>query len=140
MSRARSIVDRRVDVDVNVQRTLAALPIAAYICANDGRIPCINQRAKELWGRRPALNDAAERFCGSGSLLTVDGTPVAREQCWTALALQDGTSYGGPGAVVGPPGGRRRNVLVSVSPLHDDSGKLAGAMTTLVDITGHVDR
>jgi len=92
MSRARSIVDRRVDVDVNVQRTLAALPIAAYICDSDGRITCFNERAEELWGRRPALNDAAERFCGSSSLLTVDGTPVAREQCWTALALLDGTS------------------------------------------------
>lgn len=140
MSRARSIVDRRVDENVNVQRTLAALPIAAYTCDSDGHITWFNERAEELWGRQPALNDAAERFCGSGSLLTVDGTPVAREQCWTALALQDGTSYEGREAVVVRPDGSRRNVLVSVSPLHDDSGKLSGAVTTLVDITEQVDR
>src|SRR5262245_19907310 len=138
MSRARSIVDRRVDV--NVQATLAALPIAAYSCDSTGRITGFNERARELWGRRPDLNDASERFCGSVSLLTAEGTPVAREESWTALALQDGSSYEGREAVVVRPDGSRRNVLVYVSPLHDDSGKLAGAVTTLVDITEHVDR
>jgi PAS domain S-box-containing protein len=136
MSRSQSTVDRRG----NVQGTLTALPIAAYGCDIDGRITCFNERAEELWGRRPALNDATERFCGSVSLLTVEGTPVPREQCWTALALQDGTSYEGREVVVVRPDGSRRNVLESVSPLHDDSGTLTGAMTTLVDITEQVQR
>ena len=74
-----------------VPEGLATLPFAAYTCDIDGRITCFNERAEELWGRRPALNDAAERYCGSVSLLTVDGARIPHETCWTALALQSGS-------------------------------------------------
>jgi len=69
---------------------LAILPVAAYTCDIDGRITCFNDRAEQLWGRRPGLNDATDRYCGSVSLLTVDGERIPHEQCWTALALERG--------------------------------------------------
>ena len=93
-----------------------------------------------MWGRRPALNDATERYCGSVSLFTVDGTPVPHEQCWTALALQSGIRCDGREVVVGRPDGSRRNVLFYVSPLHDDAGMLIGAVTVLVDVTDQLQR
>jgi PAS domain S-box-containing protein len=134
MSSTQSTVDSQSRIDARVQG-LSALPIAAYSCDIAGRITYYNERAGELWGRRPALNDATERYCGSVSLFTVDGTPVPHEQCWTAVALQSGIRCDGREVVVARPDGSRRNVLFYVSPLHDDAGILIGAATVLVDIT-----
>jgi PAS domain S-box-containing protein len=138
MSTAHSSLNLQRRTDEHIQGGLAILPIAAYTCDIDGRITYFNKRAEELWGRCPALNDAAERYCGSASLLTVDGARIPHEKCWTALALQSGSRYDGLAAVLLRPDGSRRNVLVYVSPLNDHSGALVGATTVLVDITDQI--
>ena len=140
MSSSQSTRDFQRRMDERVQGTLAILPVAAYTCDVDGRITCFNDRAEQLWGRRPALNDATDRYCGSRSLLTVDGEHIPHEQCWTALALQSGRRYEGLEAVVVRPDGSRRSVLAYVSPVSDESGALVGATTILVDITNHIQR
>ncbi len=140
MSSSQSTRDFQRRMDERVQGTLAILPVAAYTCDLDGRITCFNDRAEQLWGRRPALNDATDRYSGSRSLLTVDGKHIPHEQCWTALALQSGRRYEGLEAVVVRPDGSRRSVLAYVSPVSDESGALVGATTILVDITNHIQR
>lgn len=139
MSSSQSMVEPE-RIDERVQAALAILPIAAYSCDIDGCITAFNGRAEELWGRRPALHDAVDRYCGSVSLFTPEGTPVPHEMCWTALALKGGSRYEGRELVIERPDGSRRNVLVYVSPLHGDSGTLIGATTVLVDITDQVQR
>ena len=139
MSSTQSTVDSQSRIDARVQG-LSALPIAAYCCDIAGRITHYNGRAEELWGRRPELNDATERYCGAVSLFTVDGVPVPHEQCWTAVALQSGIRCDGREVVVARPDGSRRNVLFYVSPLHDDAGILVGAATVLVDVTDQLQR
>jgi PAS domain S-box-containing protein len=138
MSSTQPTLDLQFRMDEHVQGALALLPIAAYTCDIDGRITYFNKRAEELWGRRPALNDGADRYCGSASLLAVDGVRIPHEKCWTALALQSGSRYEGLEAVFLRPDGSRRNVLAYVSPLNDDSGALVGATTVLVDITDQI--
>src|SRR5262245_45878011 len=140
MSGTPSTLDLQRRTDERVQRTLAILPVAAYSCDIDGRITCFNERAEQLWGRRPALNDATDRYCGSIALLTVDGERIPHEQCWTAQALQSGSRYEGLEAVVVRPDGSRRSVLAYVSPLKDESGALIGATTILVDVTDQIHR
>jgi PAS domain S-box-containing protein len=140
MSRSQSTLDLQRRMDERVQGTLAILPVAAYTCDVDGRITCFNDRAEQLWGRRPTLNDATDRYCGSLSLLTVDGEHIPHEQCWTALALQSGSRYEGLEAVVVRPDGSRRRVLAYVSPVSDENGALVGATTILVDITARIQR
>ncbi len=140
MRTTQSSVDLQPGADACAPGALAALPFAAYSCDAAGRITYFNDRAEELWGRRPPLNDATERYCGSLALFTVDGARLPRETCWTALALQNGTRYEGREVVVMRPDGTRRNVLVYVSPLRDDSGTLVGATTFLIDITDQVQR
>jgi hypothetical protein len=38
------------------------LPAAAYTCDAEGLITYFNQRAVELWGREPKLNDPVDRY------------------------------------------------------------------------------
>jgi hypothetical protein len=41
---------------------LKKLPSAAYTCDSEGLITFFNQRAVDLWGREPKLNDPADRY------------------------------------------------------------------------------
>jgi PAS domain-containing protein len=48
--------------NVEFRRLLEKLPAAAYTCDAEGLITFFNQRAVELWGRAPALNDPVDRY------------------------------------------------------------------------------
>jgi len=135
MSTTQSTFDLRPATGARFQEVLSALPVAAYTCDLEGRITFFNERAAELWGRRPNLDDAAERYCGSLTLFTVEGVPVPHETSWTALALQTGNTYERRDVVVLRPDGSRRHVLASVSPMYDDAGIVVGATSVLTDIT-----
>ncbi len=43
-------------------RLLEKLPAGAYTCDAGGLITYLNQRAVELWGRAPKLNDPQDRY------------------------------------------------------------------------------
>ena len=63
-------------------RTLFDLaPIAVYSCDASGVIQEYNNRAAELWGRKPAPGDTDERFCGSFKMYRPDGSFMPHEQC-----------------------------------------------------------
>jgi PAS domain S-box-containing protein len=124
---------------VNYEMLLAALPTPAYVCSADGRLTQYNERAAELWGRRPALDDPAERFCGSHAMFSPDGAPLPREASWTARALRDDTSYSEKELVIERPDGSRRTVLSYVTPVHDADGVLVAATAVLVDVTQQIE-
>ncbi len=44
------------------RQLLEKLPAAAYTCDADGLITYYNERAVELWGRAPKLNDPLDRY------------------------------------------------------------------------------
>ncbi len=48
--------------DLAFRRLVEKLPAAAYTCDAEGLITYFNQRASELWGRDPKLNDPADRY------------------------------------------------------------------------------
>jgi PAS domain S-box-containing protein len=116
-------------------RLLDALPAGAYTCDADGLITYFNQHAVELWGRTPALNDSGDRFCGSFKLFSKDGTPIAHDQCWMALALRERKEYNGQEIIVERPDGVRATTLAHANPFIDGKGKLLGAVNVLVDIS-----
>jgi two-component system CheB/CheR fusion protein len=124
---------------VNFDMLLAALPTPAYACSPDGRLIQYNEHAARLWGRRPPLNDPAERFCGSHAMLSSDGTPLARDACWMARALRDDAPYGENEIIIVRPDGSRRTVLSYVAPVHDARGALVAATAVLVDVTQHAE-
>jgi PAS domain S-box-containing protein len=121
--------------DISLRRLMERLPAGAYTCDPDGLITSFNQRAVQLWGRAPKLNDPADRFCGSFKLFGTDGSPIAHDQCWMALALRLGDEYNGREIVIERPDGARFTVLAHASPIRDEFGKLLGAVNVVVDVT-----
>jgi PAS domain S-box-containing protein len=121
--------------ELQFRRLLEKLPAGAYTCNPEGLITYFNQHAVRLWGRAPKLNDPMDRFCGSFKLFSIDGSPIAHDQCWMALALKMDKEYNGHEIVIERPDGQRFTVLAYANPIHDESGKLIGAVNVLVDIS-----
>ncbi len=120
---------------VEFRRLLDKLPAGAYTCDPDGLITYYNQRAVEVWGRAPKLNDPADRFCGSFKLFAAGGAPLRHDQCWMARALREQAEFNGEQIVVERPDGTRRAVLAHANPVRDEAGRLVGAVNVLVDVT-----
>jgi PAS domain S-box-containing protein len=116
-------------------RFLEHLPVAAYTCNAEGLITYFNERAVELWGRAPNLNDSIDRFCGSFKLFSADGSPVPHDECWMALALRNRRAYNGQEIHIERPDGSRGIGLAHANPLIDERGELLGAINIVVDIT-----
>jgi len=121
--------------EVEFRRLLEKLPAGAYMCDPNGLITYFNQRAIELWGRAPKLNDPEDRFCGSFKLFSSDGSPIRPEQCWMALALHNNAEYNGHEIIIERPDGHRLTALAHANPIHNESGTLVGAVNVLVDIS-----
>ena len=117
------------------RRLLDKLPAGAYICDAEGLITYYNQQAVEIWGRTPHVYDTVDRFCGSFRLFEVDGTPINHDECWMALALKHNREYDGEEIMIERPDGSRVIGLAHANPIHDEAGRLIGAVNVLVDIT-----
>ncbi|MBC7855010.1 MAG: response regulator [Pirellulaceae bacterium] len=117
------------------RRLLEQLPAGAYTCDAAGLITYFNQQAAEAWGRAPKLNDPEDRFCGSFKLFSAQGNPLKHDECWMALALRENKGFHRQEVIVERPDGSRLTVLVHINPLHDESGKLLGAVNVMVDIS-----
>jgi PAS domain S-box-containing protein len=112
---------------------LDALPAAVYTTDAAGRITYYNEAAAELWGHRPTLGSS--EWCGSWKLFWPDGTPLPHDECPMAMALKEDRPIRGYEAAAERPDGTRVPFLPYPTPLHDQTGKLVGAVNMLVDIT-----
>lgn len=118
-------------------RTLFDLaPIAVYSCDVSGVIRDYNNRAAELWGRKPKLGDTDERFCGSFKLYRPDGSFMPHQQCPMGDVLT-GKVPGMHDAEVHieRPDGSRIIVIVNIAPLKDERGEITGAINCFYDVT-----
>src|SRR5476649_51486 len=112
---------------------LDSLPAAVYTTDVEGRITYYNESAAELWGNRPTLGSS--EWCGSWKLFWPDGTPLPHDECPMAIALKEDRPVRGLEATAERPDGTRVPFIPYPTPLHDESGKLVGAVNMLVDIT-----
>jgi signal transduction histidine kinase/ActR/RegA family two-component response regulator len=118
-------------------RTLFDLaPVAVYSCNASGVIRDYNNRAVQLWGRKPAPGDTDERFCGSFKMYRSDGSFMPHEQC----PMGDVLSGKVPGVhdgevIIERPDGSRVIVIVNIAPLIDDQGAIIGAINCFYDVT-----
>jgi PAS domain S-box-containing protein len=110
-----------------------ALPAAVYTTDREGRITLFNDRAAELWGRRPEVGQ--DLWCGSWRIFGPDGTPLPHDQCPMAVALREGRGVRGQEIVIERPDGARACVLPYPEPLRDAAGEVVGAVNMLVDVT-----
>ena len=129
---SRSIV---ADVSALSRQAIEALPAAVYMTDAEGRITFYNEAAAALWGCRPGLGES--KFCGSWKLYWPDGTPLSHDECPMAIALHERRPIRGVEAVAERPDGTRVPFIPFPTPLFDASGRLTGAVNTLVDISEH---
>ena len=118
-------------------RTLFDLaPVAVYSCDVSGVIREYNNRAAELWGRKPQLGDTDERFCGSFKLYRPDGSFMPHEQCPMGDVLT-GKVPGTHDAEVHieRPDGSRIIVIVNIARVTDGRGEITGAINCFYDVT-----
>jgi PAS domain S-box-containing protein len=118
------------------QEMLAVMPVAAYTCDASGLITYFNAHAETVWGRAPKLRDASDRYCGSHRIYSLEGASIPHEQCWMALALQQGTAYHGREVVIERRDGTRTIGEAYAHPLRNDQGQIVGALNLIADITG----
>src|SRR5215471_11414605 len=119
--------------DLQSHQLLDALPGAIYTTDAEGRLTYYNDAAAELWGQRPPLGSS--EWCGSWKLFRPDGRPMRHDECPMAIALKEDRAVRGAEAICERPDGTRVPFVPYPTPLHDDSGKLIGAINMLVDIT-----
>lgn len=121
-----------------IKHLIDALPAAAYTCDNAGLITYYNQAAADFWGREPELNSPADRFCESFQMFDSDGTPVAHEDRWMAVALQNREVYHCKEIVIECDDGNRKTALAHVSPIRNSDGDVIGAVNVVVDISDRI--
>jgi PAS domain S-box-containing protein len=112
---------------------IEALPAAIYTTDAAGRITYYNSAAVAMWGHRPPLGSS--EWCGSWKLFWPDGTPLPHDQCPMAIALKEDRPVRGTEAVAERPDGTRVPFIPYPTPIHDEAGKLIGAVNMLVDIS-----
>ena len=112
---------------------LDALPAAIYTTDAAGRLTYYNDAAAELWGQRPPLGTS--EWCGSWKLFWPDGTPMRHDECPMAVALKEDRPVRGMEAAAERPDGTRVPFMPYPTPLHDEAGRLVGAVNMLMDIT-----
>jgi PAS domain S-box-containing protein len=111
-------------------------PVAVYSCNASGIIEEFNRRAVRLWGRKPKLGDANQRFCGSLKLFHTDGAPMPHNECPMARVLSGEI----PGArdaevVIERRDGSKITCIANIVPLKDEQGQIIGAINSFYDIT-----
>lgn len=114
---------------------LKILPTAVCVCDASGLIVAYNDKAAELWGRRPKPGDPAQRFCGAYRLYRPDGRRLPHDRTPMRDALASGTAIKDGEVVFERPDGSRFPVLVNIAPLRDGQGRIIGAVNCFQDIT-----
>lgn len=121
--------------DERITRLIQQMPAAVYTTDEDGILTFYNQKAVDLWGYRPRLNDPKEsRYSGSFMMFKPDGTPLPHDQSPMAIALKQQQSISGEEIIIERLDGSRIIALVNISPLFDN-GRFSGAINVLQDVT-----
>ncbi len=134
---AMEVLDQLAELD---QAVLDAIPIGIYVCDAAGRILRVNAKAEDLWGRKAAHLDQAQRFCGCFRVETLAGDFIPPDQTPMAQAALHGASFDAVQARVENPDGRRWIASVTIKPLYDRDGALAGAINCFQDVTAEYEQ
>jgi PAS domain S-box-containing protein len=117
---------------------LSLMPTAICICDMAGIIRRYNERAAQLWGRRPRVGDANALFSGGYKLYHPDGTRLPHEHSPMAECLKDGLPVKEAELILERPDLSRIHIRVNVVPLVDGTGKQVGAINCFEDISQHL--
>lgn len=105
------------------------LPVAVFICNENGILTYYNQAAGNLWGCNPVvgkdtLYDLPGLYYPDGSPFPAGQFPVVLKSSNTKLVLKRTD-------------GARRNIIFNSQPLYNQQGQLSGISSSLIDITAY---
>ncbi|RUZ29867.1 MULTISPECIES: PAS domain S-box protein [unclassified Mesorhizobium] len=109
------------------------LPVAIYTTDTEGKITYFNRAAADFAGREPELGK--DQWCVTHKLFTTDGEMLPHDQCPMAVALKENRPVRNQSAISQRPDGTRVPFLPYPTPLHDEQGRLVGAVNMLFDLT-----
>jgi PAS domain S-box-containing protein len=132
VERARSQRDLQ-ESERRQRELMQSLPIACYTIDSQGRLTFFNAAAVRLWGREPELKKTL--WCGSATMVTLDGGPLAIEDSPVAIALRGKRPVRGIEAFVVRPDGTRRWVAPHPDPIFDAQGNCTGVVDVVLDVT-----
>ncbi|KAA0218068.1 response regulator [bacterium] len=116
---------------------LAHLPVGVfYVDLGAPQSPILNQSAMDLLGSGPETLDY--RTCGRGLLADLAGNPLPDEQLPFNRLLRHPSAYRNDGLQLIRPGHSPVRLDIAVSPLRDESGRLAAMVAVFNDITRRV--
>lgn len=124
---------RAAQAEDRFRQLVEALPAAIYTTDAEGRITFYNKAAVQMSGREPELG--SDQWCVTWKLYLPDGTPLPHDACPMAVAIRENRSVRGVEAVAERPDGSRVPFIPYPTPLHDEEGKLVGAVNMLVDVS-----
>jgi signal transduction histidine kinase len=130
-----AIVDIQQLREQHMELLVEVMPAAIFMCDTDGLITYYNQRAAELWGRHPKLNDPEDRYCGSFRIYRLDGSLLPHHQCPMAVAVLAGQGTRHEEIHFLRPDGTTIIASVNIDPLYDQTGRRIGAINVFEDIT-----
>lgn len=115
------------------RQLLQALPVAVYTTERDGKVSLFNEAAAQLVGRTP--RPLEDRWCITHRLYRQDGAPVPCSESPMAETLRTGREQRGLELMTERPDGTRAWIMPYPTVMRDGSGKIAGGVNVLVDIT-----
>jgi PAS domain S-box-containing protein len=110
-------------------------PMAVFLCDYSGVIQAYNERAAQIWGRRPVCGDPNEKFCGSLQLRLPSGEALPHDHSPIVDVLRTGEGRENVEVVVEREDGSQVLVLVNFAPLKNARGEVTGAVTSFIDIS-----
>ena len=116
-----------------MRQVLDALPAAVYATNASGRITYYNRAAAELAGREPHIGK--DEWCVTFRLFNQDGSELPHNECPMAVTLRENRPVRGAEALAQRPDGTLFPFLPFPTPIHDEEGRLLGAVNMLIDIS-----
>jgi signal transduction histidine kinase len=123
------------ETEENLRELVSVMPASVFACDREGVVTYYNPQIVQIWGRTPELDDSPWSFLDSRRMYRADGTPLRPEEAPLRQVLKTGVPVINCELVVERPDLSRINVLANVTPLHDSTGAISGAVSIFQDIS-----
>lgn len=128
--------NRQLEIEKRLlSAVMEALPIGVAITNSSGGIVLQNKALDMMWGERQPEAQSVDEYHLYKAFWADTGEPVAPEEWAAAIAVRQGKATLGQMLRLRRKDGAEMFVLNSSSPIHDDAGKIVGAVAAMQDVT-----
>lgn len=132
----RKAAEARADAEHRRLRTvLDALPAGVFIADGTGRVAAVNEEARNIWGHNLVPLESVDDYFDYKGWWAETGERLKAEDWALARALRQGETLFGDLVNIETFDGKRKTVLNSAAPIRDESGRIAGAVAAVQDVT-----